>query len=83
MNIKHSQAPDKPVFMDEEEIRAELLLMEQDASLNTRRGLIKDTASTIGFLPFRERHATYLKDHPKVNPKDYLSNLRTVLRIRL
>ncbi|MGC1177104.1 MAG: hypothetical protein WA843_03460 [Candidatus Saccharimonadales bacterium] len=84
MNIQRLQKPHKQKFMNEEEIQQALRLMEQDASLNTTSKL----TIRIGMLPparlgaFRERHAEYLREHPKVNPEHYLSNLRTVIRIR-
>lgn len=81
MNIKYSQ-PSKPVFMTEEEIHEALTLMEKDTSLDTKAIYIKDTAKSIRLVSFLEKHAVYLKEHPKVNPEHYLANLRTVLRIR-
>lgn len=71
MNIKHLQSPYKQVFLSADEILSQLELMEKDATI--------DTGSP---RTFREKHMDYLKGHPKVNPEHYLSNLRTVLRIR-
>lgn len=82
MNIKHLQGPYKHVFLNDEEIQTELALMEDNASFNTKPSYMKDTSSSIRLVTFLERHAAYLKGHPKVNPEHYLSNLRTVIRIR-
>ena len=82
MNTKHLQGPYKHVFMDEAEIQAQLTLMERSVSLNTKPGYNRYTSSSIRRETFRNRHTTYLKAHPKINPEHYLSNLRTVLRVR-
>jgi|GEM_PF-1135075 len=79
MNIKHLQGPYKQVFMNEGEISEVLNLMEQNASLKTS---LKGTAHAIHHMSFHEIHMTYLKEHPKVNPEHYLSNLRTMIKIR-
>ncbi|MBA3757462.1 hypothetical protein H0X09_01190 [Candidatus Saccharibacteria bacterium] len=83
MNIKHIQRPDKPKHMDEDEIRQALTLMESDSTLKTNPSYIKDTQDSINLLPFQEKHMTYLKGHPKVNPQHYLSNLRTMIKKRI
>jgi hypothetical protein len=82
MNIKHLQGPYKPVFMDETEIRQTLNSMEQDATLRTSPSYITNTPEAIGLVSFRKKHLTYLKEHPKVNPQHYLSNLKTMIKIR-
>ncbi len=82
MNIKHLPRPDKHVYMDEAEIHQALTLMEQDVSLKTVPGYRLDVLEPIRLVSFREKHLTYLKAHPKVNPEHYLSNLRTMIKIR-
>lgn len=82
MSTKHFQGPYKHVFMDEAEIQAELTLMEQNTSLNTKPSYGRYALPSMRLETFRKRHMTYLKDHPKINPEHYLSNLRAVLRIR-
>lgn len=82
MNTKHLQGPYKHVFMDEAAIQAELALMEQNVLINTKPGYGRYASSSVGLETFRNRHTTYLKAHPKINPEHYLSNLRTVLRVR-
>lgn len=82
MNIKHLQGPYKHVFMTEAEIEEALKLMEKDAGLKTVHSYEKDSLDSLRTVSFREKHLAYLKGHPKLNPEHYLSNLRTVLRIR-
>lgn len=82
MSTKHLHGPYKHVFMDEAEIRAELTLMERNASLDTKPGYSRYAASSVRPETFKKRHMAYLKAHPKINPEHYLSNLRAVLRIR-
>lgn len=68
--------------MDELEIDQALDQMEQDSLLLTEPGHMINSAHTDQIVSFHEKHATYLKTHPKVNPADYLSNLRTMIKIR-
>lgn len=82
MNIKHLQGPYKHIFMNEDEISEALRQMEEDASLKTNPSYERDTPESLQMISFREKHAAYLKSHPKVNPEYYLSNLRTMLKIR-
>jgi hypothetical protein len=69
MNTRHLQGPYKHVFLNEAEIEAALKQIEKDELFKTKP-------------KFYKIHLNYLKEHPKVNPEHYLSNLRTVLRIR-
>lgn len=82
MNIKDLSGRSKPIFMDEEQIKVALLAMEQDSGLDTKPVYVKDSPSDIRLVTFREKHLAYLKGHPKVNPEFYLSNLRTMIKIR-
>ena len=83
MNIKHVQKPDKHVFMTQEEIESALRQMEQDISLKTEPLYIKEGTSSLVPVAFYVRHTQYLKEHPKVNPENYLSNLRTMIKKRV
>jgi hypothetical protein len=67
--------------MEETAIAAMLTSMERDALLQTTPVVVRDTHS-IDVLTFREKHLTYLKKHPKVNARNYLANLRTMIKIR-
>jgi hypothetical protein len=51
--------------------------------LNTSPVLARSAEDSIIRIPFRERHISYLKTHPKVNPQDYLANIKTMIRIRI
>lgn len=79
MNIKHLQKSSKPVFLSEEEVYDALVAMEQDVLLNTPDCQTIDSAD---LMTFREKHMEYLRGHPKVNPENYLANLRTMVKIR-
>lgn len=69
--------------MVDEEIRAALAVMEKDPSFAT-----KSTYNANSLLwpdnrmPFIEVHMAYIKGHPKIDPKQYLSNLRLRSRQR-
>lgn len=84
MNIKNIGQHAKQVFLSEQEIRLALQQMEKDATLSSKPSLMNDNdaSSSIREVSFMERHMTYLREHPKVNPEHYLSNLRTMIKIR-
>jgi len=71
----------KEVHMDETEIRAALVAMERDGGLLTERGYA-DALFPDDVVSFVEKHVAYLRSHPKINPKGYLANLRTMIKIR-
>jgi len=73
--------PAHSVFMNDDEISDALDVMEQDASLKTVPDLVKDEVSAHT-VSFKQKHATYLKEHPKVNPEHYLANLHAMIKIR-
>lgn len=82
MNIKQLQTHNKPVHMTEEEVQQALSAMESDSTLDTQSSYVKTTPAAGRVLSFREKHAEYLKEHPKINPEYYLANLRTMIKIR-
>jgi hypothetical protein len=82
MSNRHSLKPDKFVFMDEQEIAEALSTMEQDSLLKTGPVLIKDADNCMRLVSFHEKHAGYLRAHPKVNPAHYLANLHAMVKIR-
>jgi hypothetical protein len=82
MSIKHISKPDKQVFMNETEIDEALCFMEEDNSLKTPPCYVQETISSTKLMSFREKHLAYLKSHPKINPENYLANLRTMIKIR-
>lgn len=67
--------------MEETGIAAVLTSMERDTLLRTAPVVVRDTTS-VDVVTFREKHLTYLKKHPKVNARNYLANLRTMIKIR-
>jgi hypothetical protein len=78
MNITLSQKK----FLDSEEARLareELRRMESDASYNTQPIYV---TGLIQALPFVEKHMTYLSNRPKLDPQQYLANLRLMTRIK-
>jgi hypothetical protein len=68
--------------MEESQINQALADMEKDLSLKTSPSMVKDTADSVRIISFSEKHAAYLKAHPKVIAEYYLSNLRTMIKIR-
>lgn len=82
MSVRQYQGAAKVPFLDEAEIEEILHSMEADSTMNTKPLYAKSESSPEKTISFFERHTEYLKGHPKVNPKHYLSNLRTMIKIR-
>jgi len=82
VNIKHTQRPDKLVHMGEDEIHEALIGMESDLNLKTGPSYKTDALHSTKRVSFQDTHKAYLKGHPKVNPKNYLANVRTMIKIR-
>lgn len=78
----HQPNATKVVFMDSDAIHDILDSMESDSSLDTKSRPSKGVISSADLLSFRELHLLYLKEHPKVNPEHYLSNLKAMIKIR-
>lgn len=78
----HQPNATKVVFMDSKSIDEILDSMEQDESLDTKSRPTKSIVTAEDTLSFRETHLLYLKEHPKVNPQFYLSNLKAMIKIR-
>lgn len=69
--------------MQEPEVITELQSMLSDKSFRTLPGYsINTTLYPDHSVPFINDHLNYLTRHPKVDPADYLSNLRLMLKIR-
>lgn len=69
-------------FLDSDEakaIRAELTRMESDKDYNTQPMY---AATLVDDKPFVERHMTYLSDRPKLDPQQFLRNLKLMTRIK-
>lgn len=83
MAIKHAHKPSVDEFMDEATIHQTLSDMEDDTMLDTGPIAVKCDDGSTRIVTFSEKHLGYLKMHPKVNPQNYLANIRTMIRIRL
>lgn len=81
MSFMHMEKRQKPTPMDEAEISEILKAMESNAGLNTKRGFA-DALFPDEIVSFTEKHLEYLRRHPKVDPRHYLANLRTMIKIR-
>jgi hypothetical protein len=82
MNSHGHKRPNPPVFMETTAIAAVLTGMERDTLLKTNPAAVDDGLGSLMVVTFKEKHLIYLRKHPKVNPKTYLSNLRTMIKIR-
>ena len=69
------------IFIDEETVKRLLHDMEKESTLRTNPVLVKES-DDIRMVTFSDYHSSYLSKHPKVNPEYYLSNLRTMIKIR-
>ena len=70
--------------LEETNVRAKLLAMEKDPLLNTTHMSFSANTELYpdGQMPFVEKHITYLMGHPKLDPEQYLANLRLMLKQR-
>lgn len=67
--------------MEEVDITTKLQEMETDKSLVTKSAYRANGELWPGNrISFVQTHLVYLKGHPSVNPRHYLSNLRLMLR---
>lgn len=83
MSVRHHPSrPGKPEFMNQEAIEEEISRMEDNAMLNTSAITLKDDDGVSRRITFRQKHLTYLGTHPRVNPKYYLANVKTMIRKR-
>ena len=82
MNIKTLQGPYKHVYMSEDEVMIELNLYEADPTLKTVSVRREFTVTAVYPTPFCQEHMAYIRRNPKVNPRDYLANLRASIKIR-
>jgi len=59
--------------------RKELKRMEADPLFNTRSLFTPMQNQALSFV---DRHMKYLSEHPKLNPSQYLTNLRLMTRLK-
>lgn len=65
------------------EAKAALRLMASDDAYNTRSSYIANgTNYPDNLIPFVDKHMNYLNTHPSIDHRQYLSNLRLMMRIR-
>ncbi len=70
-------------YLQKEEIVSQLEAMANDSSYRTESGHSIDTETyPDNEIPFIQVHLRYLSKHPHVDPTNYLSNLRLMLKIR-
>ena len=69
--------------IDESQVQDALQAMELDNSLKTDSSFSANAMLyPDGQIPFIEKHLAYLKNHPRLDREQYLSNLRLMIRIR-
>jgi hypothetical protein len=69
-------------FLDSEvaaEARKELKRMEADPLFNTQSRFTPVQNQALSFV---DRHMKYLSEHPKLNPDQYLTNIRLMTRLK-
>ncbi len=68
--------------LEETKVREKLMAMEKDPLLNTKHSSFSANTDLYpdGQIPFVEKHIAYLMEHPKLDPDQYLANLRLMLR---
>jgi hypothetical protein len=69
-------------FLDSDiaaEARKELKRMDGDPLYNTRSLFTPMQNQALSFV---DRHMKYLSEHPKLNPTQYLTNLRLMTRLK-
>jgi len=69
--------------MTMEDITAELQALVDDPTMITNTGFSPNTELwPDNRVPFVEMHLSYIRAHKNVNPQDYLSNLRLMIKKR-
>ncbi len=69
--------------MTKEEVLTELNTMKNDPNMVTNHAYSPNTELwPDNCIPFEEVHMTYLRTHKNVDPKNYLSNLRLMIKAR-
>jgi uncharacterized metal-binding protein YceD (DUF177 family) len=82
MTTKHTSKQDKEIFMTDDGIQLALADMVQDELMLTKPDKMIESDGTSRPISFTEKHTLYLKSHPKMNPQNYLANVKTMIRIR-
>lgn len=67
--------------MEEQDIRNALQAMKENSNLETNPSFRANSEKWPGNeISFIDNHLEYLRQHPKTDPRHYLSNLRLQLR---
>jgi hypothetical protein len=82
MSIKHAPTFDVVEFLDDATLHQMMIDMEENELLNTKPSYVNDGPDGARLVTFYEKHSIYIKSHPKINPQNYLANVRTMIRIR-
>jgi hypothetical protein len=72
----------KRKFLSSEEaitIREQLIIMMSDPHYNTRSTY---TPLQVEDMTFVDKHIAYISEHPKLNPTEYMANLRLKTKLR-
>lgn len=65
------------------EIKKILMGMTEDVAFNTDSSYSADTARYAdNRISFVDKHMRYLSAHPMINPRQYISNLRLMTRLK-
>ena len=69
--------------ISEPEVTQTLSSMESDLAYNTTSSYTADsTTYPTNVITFTQKHLAYLKKNPHVNPDEYISNLRLMMRLK-
>jgi hypothetical protein len=76
----------RPDFFNSEDGVLTLQVLEAmavDSSYNTEPSYSANTMLyPNNLIPFVDKHMIYLRDHPRINPQQYISNLRLMTKIK-
>lgn len=65
------------------EVKKSLQHMAEDLAFNTKSTYsANSTLHPDNRITFVEKHMAYLNTHPAINPREYISNLRLMTRVR-
>jgi len=85
---KHQNTPSARYTLKQQEFmkseaamlaRVELKLMLTDPKYNTQNGYSARSAKEVLFV---DKHIQYLCDHPKLDPRHYIMNLKLITKLR-
>jgi hypothetical protein len=70
-------------ILEEQGVEEILRAMVDNSHMNTRSSYSANASlHPDNQITFVEKHMTYLLDHPKVVPAQYLANLRLMIKVR-